>query len=357
MRPLDRLPSIKLKLSILIVAAVAVSAAMSQIGYRYGWPVWLRPIVAACVSLVMVNFLAHGMTSPLREMARAAKQMARGDSTVRITASSKDEVGQLARAFNSMAGDLAELDAERRALVSNAAHELRTPIAGLHATMENLADGIIAPRPDVIDRLVEQTERLRLLVADLLDLSRLDAAGWSIVFEDIDVAAVVDTAVDVVRLDHPGIAIRQTVVGSPVAVGHADLIGRLVTNLLRNAVLHGAGREVETRVAQTVGGLEISVSDSGPGFGATQPDRLFDRFYRGDAEEPSGRPGSGLGLAICRAIAVQHGATITATSNEPTGAVFTVWLPSHPSLSAASPSAATPAARPSLAGSKQTGST
>lgn len=327
MRPLDRLPSIKLKLSILIVAAVAVTAAMSQIGFKYGWPIWLRPIVAGCVSLLMVNFLAHGMTSPLREMARAAKQMARGDDSVRITASSNDEVGQLARAFNSMASDLAELDAERRALVSNAAHELRTPIAGLHATMENLADGIIEPTPEVIDRLVGQTERLRLLVADLLDLSRLEAAGPPVALAETDVADVIDAAVELVRADHPEVEVNRTVVGSSMAHCNADLIERLADNLLRNAVLHGAGRQVATRVRGGGGSIEISVSDTGPGFGSGDPDRIFDRFYRGDVGETSGRPGSGLGLAICEAIAQQHGGTITAEPNTPTGAVFTVRLP------------------------------
>jgi signal transduction histidine kinase len=332
------LPSIKLKLSILIVAAVAVSAAMSQIGFRYGWPVWLRPIAAGCVSLLMVQFLAHGMTSPLREMAEAAKRMSRGDDTARITATSNDEVGQLARAFNSMASDLAELDAERRALVSNAAHELRTPIAGLHATMENLADGVIDPTPDVIERLVVQTERLRLLVADLLDLSRLEASSSAVMREPTDVVAVAEAAIERLGHEHPGIDVTCIATTTPRVYCNGDLIERMMSNLLRNAAVHGEGRDIAVRLSSDADHVLVAVSDAGPGFAGEDADHLFDRFYRGDVAGAAGRPGSGLGLAICRAIALQHGGSISATPNASQGAVFTVRLPitSHDRSSARS---------------------
>ena len=110
MKPLDRVPSVKLKLGLLIVAAVAVAATMSQVGFRLGWPIWLRPVVAACVGLLMVQILARGMTRPLREMSRAARAMAAGDYDQRVSTQSRDEIGELADAFNSMATDLAELE-------------------------------------------------------------------------------------------------------------------------------------------------------------------------------------------------------------------------------------------------------
>ncbi|MGH9190831.1 MAG: HAMP domain-containing protein, partial [Acidimicrobiales bacterium] len=124
MRPLDPLPSIKLKLGVLILAAVGVSSVVSVVGFRLGWPLWLRPIVASVIGVGMVQLLARGMTSPLRTMARQAAAMARGDYGSPVQATSRDEVGQLAEAFNRMAAELAATDRLRRDLVANVSHEL-----------------------------------------------------------------------------------------------------------------------------------------------------------------------------------------------------------------------------------------
>lgn len=109
-RPLDPIPSIKTKWSIVIVAAVGVTALMSIIGFRLGWPVWIRPVISGALALLMVQFLAHGMTYPLRQMASSAKAMAKGDYSQRVDVTASDEVGQLADAFNQMAAELADAD-------------------------------------------------------------------------------------------------------------------------------------------------------------------------------------------------------------------------------------------------------
>ena len=142
MRPLDRLSSIKVKLGVVIVATVAGTVIVLAIGFRLGWSLELRTLVAAVIGLALVQLLARGMTSPLREMAAAASAMARGDYGRRVTASSRDEVGELARAFNAMAAELADVDRMRRDLVANVSHELRTPIGALQALLENLIDGV-----------------------------------------------------------------------------------------------------------------------------------------------------------------------------------------------------------------------
>lgn len=323
MRPLDRFRSIKLKLSIVILAAVAVSAAMSQLGFKLGWPVWLRPIVAGCVSLLMVQILAHGMTSPLRQMVSASKKMAQGDYHQRVRATSNDEVGELARSFNSMADDLAELDANRRSLISNAAHELRTPIAGLHATVENLADGVVEPTAEVLDRLHQQTERLGSLVTNLLDLSRLESPDAPIRSDDVDLSPLIELVVDRSETDVVAMHLDRTV----GVVGDADLLERLLSNLLTNARIHGRDRGVEVKLERHTDTAVLTVSDTGPGFPAGAEGRLFDRFYRGEDTRGDGRPGAGLGLAICGAIAAQHGATINARQNGSTGCAVAVAFP------------------------------
>jgi signal transduction histidine kinase len=139
-RPLDPVRSIKLKLGLL----VCVSGA---IGLAYFWYAtsWLPPVTASIaigLALLTTQLLAHGMTRPLRDMTAAARAMARGDYPQRVRATSRDEVGELAQAFNHMAADLAAADQHRRELVANVSHELRTPITALQAVVENVLDGV-----------------------------------------------------------------------------------------------------------------------------------------------------------------------------------------------------------------------
>jgi signal transduction histidine kinase len=141
-RPLDRLASIKLKLGVVILAAVAVTVLVVTVGEQLGISPYLTGFTAAVLALAMVQFLAHGMTYPLREMASAARAMAHGDYARRVTATSRDEVGDLARAFNEMSRQLSEVDRLRRDLVANASHELRTPLGALRAQLENIIDGV-----------------------------------------------------------------------------------------------------------------------------------------------------------------------------------------------------------------------
>src|SRR5207244_8531188 len=122
-----------------------------------------------------VRFLARGVTSPLREMAEAASEMAKGNYDIRVYSLKRDEVGELARAFNQMAAELAETDRVRRDLVANVSHELRTPITALQAVLENLVDGVEDPDPQTFRTMLAQVERLGRLVTQLLDLSRLES--------------------------------------------------------------------------------------------------------------------------------------------------------------------------------------
>jgi signal transduction histidine kinase len=177
LRPLDFLGSIKLKLGVVIVAAVAITVAVVAVGDRLGLGPLLAGIAAVALALALVQVLAHGMTYPLREMVTAARAMARGDYGRRVTATSRDEVGELARAFNSMAAELAEVDRMRRDLVANVSHELRTPIGALRATLENMVDGVEPVERPALESMLRQVERLGALVAQLLELSKLESGA------------------------------------------------------------------------------------------------------------------------------------------------------------------------------------
>ena len=327
-RPLDRVPSIKLKLGIAIVLAVAVAAVASTVGLWLGVPVWLRPLAAMAISLAMIQVLARGMTSPLREMARVASAMAAGDYGRRVTATSADEVGDLARAFNAMAAELAETDRQRRELIANVSHELRTPLSALQAMLENLVDGVAAPDPATLERMLAQTRRLGRLVSDLLDLSRLEAGTAPLDLAPCDVGLVLRDVAAEAQLTCPD---AHIVVDTPARLrltGDGERLHQVVTNLVDNAVRHARSAEpVHLGARRTPDGVRITVADLGPGIPDDELPRVFDRFHRADAARAVDAGGSGIGLAIAREIVELHGGTIRAERNSPRGCRMVVDLP------------------------------
>ena len=330
MRPLDRLPSIKLKLGVAIVAAVGVSTLVSMAGLHFGVPLILRPIIAAAIALALVQLLAHGMTSPLREMAAAARAMARGDYRRRVTATSHDEVGELARAFNGMAAQLAEVDRTRRDLVANASHELRTPITALQAMLENLVDGVEAPDPEALRGMLRQVERLSRLVNQVLDLSRLESGTMTLERRPFHLDDLLQAAAAECRLNSGDVDLVVRVEPPDLhADGDPDRVHQVMSNLLENAVRHSpAGGCVEVRASVAPAAkVRIEVDDEGPGISEDESARVFERFYRSDAARSSSNGGAGLGLSIARWIVDLHGGSIVPERREPNGCRMVVLLP------------------------------
>jgi RNA polymerase sigma factor (sigma-70 family) len=161
------------------------------------------------------------MTSPLREMAAAASEMAKGNYERRVRSSSRDEVGELARAFNQMAADLAETDRVRRDLVANVSHELRTPITALQVLLENLVDGVAEPEPETFLTMLTQVERLGRLVKQLLDLSRLESGAVPLERTAFRVEPLLAHAVREQRLHAPEIDV-SIAVDSPDLTADGD---------------------------------------------------------------------------------------------------------------------------------------
>ena len=334
MRPLDRLSSIKAKLGVVIVAAVAMTVVVNEVGYMIGWPLWVRAVTAGALALAMVQFLARGMTSPLREMAVAAQGMAKGEYQMRVTASSRDEVGDLARAFNRMASDLAEIDRVRRDLIANVSHELRTPISALQAVLENLVDGVAPPDLSALQTVLGQVERLSRLVAQLLDLSRLESGASPLQRRLFEVGPLLTQAVEEVRVHSGKRSGKDVELTVDVAPGDLYLradperLHQIAANLLTNAVRHSPdGGEVVVRARGRGENVVIEVLDQGPGIPEAEATRVFERFYRSDSARSSSDGGTGLGLAIARWIVDLHGGEIHVERAEPHGCKMVVELP------------------------------
>ncbi|MFD9894117.1 ATP-binding protein [Amycolatopsis sp. NPDC059027] len=352
-RPLDPIRSIKLKLAILLVVSGGI--ALTFFTYQIGWIPPRTTIAAVVLALLTSQILAHGMTRPLREMTAAARAMAKGDYTRRIRATARDEVGELAHAFNQMAADLDAADQQRRELIANVSHELRTPITALNGVLENLVDGVAEPDPATLKTALQQTERLSKLVTELLDLSKIDAGTFKLDIEEFDLAELLaDVAAEAevmatatgrgVRVAGAGSPPRATRGGPPPGRGggcpfHAppprpprcadrERLYQVVVNLLENAARHGpAGGEVRAYAEKRGDEVIIEVRDQGPGIPAAERDRVFERFTRG---ERAGGGGTGLGLAIARWVVDLHGGTIGVVDTppgEPEGGRIRVTLP------------------------------
>ena len=316
-----------------MTATVTLAAFITWIGlYYHLGPSRTLPLAVA-VSVVAVQVIAHGMTAPLREMRAAARAMAAGDYTRRVRATSRDEVGQLAEAFNTMAQDLEQVATLRREMVANVSHELRTPVAALHAQLENLVDGVARPDPHALRAALEQTERLGRLVTYLLDLSRIEAGAVGLDIADVPLTGLLEeacAAAEPLALDR-GVTFEVAVSppGLIVAVD-GERLHQIVANLLHNAVRHSPASGTVRLVGQRSGpDVVIEIIDDGPGIAPQDRQRVFERFTRGNASAQTGRAstgGTGLGLSIVRWAAELHGGTVE-VADTPSGCTMRVTLP------------------------------
>ncbi|MCL2850178.1 MAG: HAMP domain-containing histidine kinase [Micrococcales bacterium] len=335
-RPLDQFPTIKLKLGVLVLAVVAFAAGLTWLGFYLKLGTSRTFPVVLVVSLVLIQVLARGMTSPLREMTAAVRAMAGGDYTRRVQASSRDEVGQLAVAFNSMAADLEHADTTRRELIANVSHELRTPVAALRAQLENMVDGVTEPTSSALGAALDQTERLSMIISQLLDLSRIEAGAGALDVAHVSVADLAEAAVSEVRVLGQPRGLRYTVEVDPadlVVPGDRERLHQVLTNLLANATRHSPNDcEVVVRGSRVGANVRIDVVDHGPGIAPDQRAHLFERFARGNTPAITGQAstgGTGLGLAIVRLTVGLHGGTIE-VADAGQGTTMRMTLPGTP---------------------------
>jgi signal transduction histidine kinase len=307
-RPLDPLRSFKAKASLLVGLSLLASSAVLWI--LSDWPFRYAVGVAVVVAVVVVQLLAHGMTSPLREMTAAARGMARGRYGLRVRATSRDEIGQLAVAFNQMSADLAAADQQRRELVANVAHELRTPISALQAVLENVVDGVVEPDATTWETALRQTERLGRLVTELLDLSRLQDGAVPLQRSEF---AVEPFLRDVIA--QAGVRAQLDVQPAGLtAVADQARLHQVVANLLDNAVRHGpAHGDIQVLAHSNGDGLVLEVVDEGAGIPVQERQQVFERFSRGGAVDG----GTGLGLAIAKWAVELHGGSIAVVGDQP----------------------------------------
>jgi signal transduction histidine kinase len=288
--------------------------------------------LALAFALVVTWWVTRRIRAPLAALAGAAREVSRGHLAARVPVSGAGyEFDSLGGAFNLMAERLEQTEETRRRLLSDLAHELRTPIATLTVYCEGLRDGVTVWDDATARVISEQTERLARLAGDIDIVSRAEEGRLALSLSDERVADLVATA-----LAAAGPRAGEVALGSSLGDAAAarvrvdrDRIGQVLDNLLGNALRHTAARGSVTVRAQVVGDeVEISVVDTGEGIDPQSLPHVFERFYRGDSARARDRAGSGIGLTISRAIVDAHGGALTAASEgRGTGSTFTISLP------------------------------
>ncbi|GGU42395.1 sensor histidine kinase [Lentzea flava] len=287
-----------------------------------------RITVVALGILALAGFAswitATQLVRPIRALTAATKRTAEGDRTARVDGGA-GEIGELAKSFNAMSEKLAETERQRQAMVSDVAHELRTPLGNITGWLEAAQDGLAEPDPHLIGMLLEESLLLQRLVDDLHDLAQADAGTLRLHPEPIALDDVVDQVVNAQQ--NREILLRAEtapvhVTADPVRLRQA--LGNLVANAVRYTP---PGGEVVVKLFEDQDNAVLEVTDTGTGIAQDDLPHVFDRFWRADKSRSRTTGGSGLGLAITRHLVEAHGGTVSVTSTLGEGSTFRVELP------------------------------
>ncbi|MYX01690.1 HAMP domain-containing protein [Streptomyces sp. SID8378] len=301
-------------------------------------------------------FAGARLVRPLHALTGAAQRMRDGEQPASVPVSGDDEVGRLAAAFNDMSAHRARLEEQRKAMVSDVAHELRTPLSNIRGWLEAAQDGLADPDPAFVSSLLEEAVLLQHIIDDLQDLAAADAGALRLHPERVEVRELLGqvAAAHQARAENAGVTLAVTapapgpaLSADPVRLRQA--VGNLVSNAVRHTPEGGrvtlrtyvAGRNAsgpyapgpnaseEGRGTAVTGGgtVVIEVTDTGSGIPADALPHVFDRFWRAEKSRSRRTGGSGLGLAIVRKLVEAHGGTVEATSTEGEGSTFALRLP------------------------------
>jgi signal transduction histidine kinase len=284
----------------------------------------------AAVALTLI--LSRRILAPVEALTSAARQMAKGDMSHRVEVQSKDEIGELGRAFNTMADELTRLEELRRNMVADVAHELRTPLSNIRGYLEALRDGVMEPTAPTLELIHSEAMLLNHLVDDLQELALAEAGQVKLDLQWVDLGQIVSRATEAIRpqAEAKGIGLRTDLPDeSPLVNVDRRRVGQVLANLLKNAVTHTpAGGEIAVVAETNETEIEISVIDTGEGIPPEDLPRVFERFYRVDKSRSREMGGAGLGLAIAKHLVEAHGGGISVQSEPGTRTCFTFTIPS-----------------------------
>lgn len=306
-------------------------------------------LVAALLSFVSAvivsTFVTRRIVRPIQQMTAVSQRIANGRYDERVQVHGDDELADLGRAFNQMAHELTQTENQRRRLVGDVAHELRTPLSSIKSVMEGLQDGVLPAKPETFANVEQEVSRLQRLVNDLSELSRAEAGQIPLERQPVHPKALIDSAVSRLSMQFADkqVAIHVDVPPNLPAIDvDPARITQVLLNLLGNALqytptggqvtLHCDLIENDTQELVNEGDafIQIRVEDSGIGLTPEQLNRIFERFYRVEKSRSRAGGGSGIGLTISKHLVEAHNGRLTATSQGLNkGSTFIITLPVH----------------------------
>ena len=291
----------------------------------------LAGLVAGVVGILLVLLFSRRMLGSIGNLTTAARRLGGGDLSSRATVRGNDEVAELGHAFNNMAYALENSERQRRTMVADVAHELRTPLANIQGHVEAMQDGLMQPNSDNLSAVHQQTLHLNHLVSDLRLLAETEASELSLEMEPTSIVDVVnETAASFrPRADAASVHLNTDIDDNlPIIEVDRYRIQQSLGNLLDNAIRHTPPDGVVTVSAQRHDdGVRIEVADTGPGISPEDLRHVFDRLYRVDPSRDRSTGGSGLGLTITRQLVEAHGGAVWAESELGSGSRFGFDLP------------------------------
>ena len=296
-------------------------------------------IVFSTLIVILIGMLSLGMsyiiTSPIEEFIAVAKEISKGNFSKHVEVKGHNEIAQMAQMLNYMCDELELLEEKRRKFVSDASHELKTPMAGIKLICDSL---VAAENPDpamvkeFLGDMSDEVDRLTRIVERLLVLTKLDAGGNSLKLEEVDIKSLISQVVKkltpianakdiVIYVDN-----HQTEF-SPILLDY-DKMYEAIYNIADNAIKYSPeGGFVHIDLTADNDYLTIKIEDNGPGIPEDERDRIFERFYRLDDSRARDTGGTGLGLAITKEAVLMHNGTIDVANVSDIGSVFTIRLP------------------------------
>ena len=280
---------------------------------------------------LLVSLTSRRMLRSVRTLTSAARRMGGGDLSQRVPAEGRDEIGELARTFNAMADGLESAERQRRNMVADAAHELRTPLSNIRGYVEAVRDGVLESDPETLATIHQQVLYLTDLVDDLRLLAETEASDFGLNREPGSLFEIVRTSVEGVRAraEARGVVLEIDLPAeSPSLEFDRTRISQVVGNLLDNAIRHTPpGGTVTASVCVRPAVATVSVADTGEGIPAEITPFVFERFYRVDPSRSRSTGGAGLGLTIARQLVEAHGGSIRVQSAAGEGTTITFDLP------------------------------
>jgi signal transduction histidine kinase len=305
----------------------AVTLVFSLVG-----PTAVISVLLGVLTLIIGLLLMRRMINPLSEVIAAAQAVSQGDLTARVPVRAKhDDLSALSDHFNHMADELERSDRQRRNLLADIAHELRTPITILRGRLEGILDGVYPPDEAHIAPALEETYLLERLVEDLRLLSLAEANQLRFDLKPVRLTDLVDTTIGLfsAQADERDIRLHLDAEANlPEVMVDPQRIQQVIGNLINNALRYAPeGSSIEVTINRQENFIELTVVDEGPGIPEDEIPHIFDRFWRGEKSRARSTGGAGLGLSIARHLVEAQGGKITVRNRSPHGFVVSILLP------------------------------